>query len=729
MATETRQFQIEGMVCASCVARVEGALKRVPGVETAEVNLATERAVVAYDPMQADVAQMIEAVEIAGFTASEAVETQAQEREEEHFRRKQAELALLRRRLIVSLALSVPVVAVSMLWMHGRPFWVDVGLLLLTAPVQFWAGWIFYTGAWKTLRHGSADMNVLVVLGTTVTFVYSALATFWLGGHVYYETAATIITLILLGRYLEGRARGRASDAIRRLLSLAPPTARVQRNGEEIEIPARDLRVGDLVAVRPGERIAADGVIVEGRSSVDESMLTGESLPVAKAEGDPVIGATINRTGAFVFRVTRVGADTALAQIVQMVERAQGSKAPVQRLADRVAAVFVPIVLLISLGTFLVWKLVLGAPLTDALMPVVAVLVIACPCALGLATPTAIMAGTGRGAELGILIKDGAALEHAGALSAVLLDKTGTITRGEPQVTDVVPLNGLSDGELLRIAAAAESGSEHPIGEAIVRAARERAPEVSAPLPVRHFEALSGQGVFAEVGERRVLIGTPRLMEERRIALSAQAQAALEDLEAAGKTAMAVAVENEAAGLIAVADTVAPNSREAVRQLQALGLRVVMVTGDNRRTAEAIAREVGIETVEAQVLPGEKAALVARYQREGHRVAMVGDGINDAPALAQADLGIAIGSGTDIAIETAGVTLLRSDLRGVPQAIALARATLRTIRQNLFWAFLYNVVMIPMAAAGRLDPMLAAAAMALSSVSVVSNSLRLKRFR
>jgi Cu+-exporting ATPase len=734
MPKATKELNIKGMFCASCVARVEAGLKRVPGVEAANVNLATERASIAYDPAQAGLAQMVEAVEIAGYEASEAV----RQEEEERFREKEARLASLRFRMLFALAFTIPIVVLSMAWMR-RPQWADLLLMLLTAPVQFWAGWPFYVGAWKMVRHGSADMNVLVALGTSVAFFYSAFAALWpvhhYMSHVYFETAATIVTLILVGRYLEGRARGRASDAIRRLLSLAPKTARVRRDGQEVEIPTADIRAGDEVAVRPGERIATDGEVIEGRSAVDESMLTGESLPVEKGPGDAVIGATINKTGAFVFRATRVGADTALAQIVQMVERAQGSKAPVQRLADRVAAVFVPAVLLVALSTFLVWHFALGAPLTQAILPTVAVLVIACPCAMGLATPTAIMVGTGRGAEMGILIKDGAALERAGALTTVLLDKTGTITRGEPALTDVTGVGRRALGvgsdqpdgwdALLSLAASVESGSEHPIGAAIVRAAKEKGLPLSA---ARDFEALSGQGVRATVDGQLVLIGTARLMAERGIPLNG-AEADLARLEGEGKTALVAAVDGQAAGLLAVADTVAPHSAEAVAQLAAMGMEVVMVTGDNRRTAEAIARSVGIENAAAQVLPGDKAGLVEKFQQGGSVVAMVGDGINDAPALAQADLGIAIGSGTDIAIEAADITLLRADLRGVPQAIALSRATLRTIRQNLFWAFIYNIIGIPLAAMGRLEPMLAAAAMAFSSVSVVTNSLRLRRFR
>jgi Cu+-exporting ATPase len=729
MARATKELNIKGMFCASCVIRVENALKRVAGVEEASVNLATERATVNYDPAKAQLAQMLEAVDIAGYEAGESAEA-SQQREETHQLEKEAYLSNLRLRVTVAVALTVPAVLISMLWMH-RPQWADLLLALMVAPVQFWAGWPFYVATWKVVKHGSADMNVLVALGTSVAYGYSLFATLWpmeghhYQSHVYFETAATIVTLILIGRYLEGRARGRASDAIRRLISLAPKTAHVRRGGNEMEIPTSDILVGDFVVVRPGERVATDGVITEGASAVDEAMLTGESLPVEKAPGNGVIGATINKTGTFVFRATRVGADTALSQIVKMVERAQGSKAPVQKLADRVAGVFVPIVLVIAIGTFLVWKFALGATVAQSMLPMVAVLVIACPCAMGLATPTAIMVGTGRGAELGILIKDGTTLEQAGAITTVLLDKTGTLTRGEPSVTDCIPFEGFSREEFLSLAASAEHGSEHPVGKAVVREAKKAGVELK---PATGFEAVAGLGVRAQSDGQGILIGTERLFEKEGIPIDEPTTKTVQELETAGKTVLLVALENKIVGAIAVADTVAIHSREAVRQLTEMGLEAVMVTGDNPRTAEAIAAEVGIKNVAAQVLPGDKATLVEKFQSTGSVVAMVGDGINDAPALAQADLGIAMGSGTDIAIEAADITLLRADLRGVPQAIKLSRATLRTIKQNLFWAFIYNLIGIPLAAMGRLDPMFAAAAMALSSVSVVSNSLRLRRF-
>ncbi len=722
MPDETCMLDVKGMFCAACVSRVEGALRKAPGVLQADVSLAAERATIRFDGARTDAAALIEAIEIAGYDAAVAAPPEEDRREAE---REQA-LGELRLRLAAAIALTAPILVVSMVWMHHRPWWMEIALAVLATPVQFWAGAPFYAGAWRMVRHGSADMNVLVVLGTSVAYLYSLAATFWLHGPVYYESAVTIVTLVLLGRYLERRARSRASDAIRKLMALAPPTARVMRDGAEVEIATADVAVGDEVVVRPGERIPTDGAVVRGASAVDESMLTGESLPVDKSVGDRVAGGTINRSGLLVFRADRVGADTALSLIVRAVERAQGSKAPVQRLADRVAARFVPAVLGVALLTFLVWKAFLGVPLTDAILPTVAVLVIACPCAMGLATPTAVMVAAGRGAEMGVLIRDGEVLERTGAVTAVLLDKTGTVTLGKPRVTDAVPFEPATEAELLRWAGSAESGSEHPIARAIVEAARERRIEVDAP---RTLEAQAGFGVVADVGGTWVTLGTGALLERRGIAAPPRSGEAIAALEADGKTAVLVAVGDNVAGVIAVADTMAPNSREAVELLHGCGVDTVLVTGDNARVAEAIARQAGIRQVRAGVLPEGKSDQVGELQRQGRVVAMVGDGINDAPALAQADVGIAMGLGTDIAMEAAGITLLRSDLRGVPYAIGLARRTLRTIRQNLFWAFAYNVIGIPVAACGRLNPMIAAAAMSLSSVFVVTNSLRLKRFK
>jgi len=598
----------------------------------------------------------------------------------------------------------------------------------LATPVQFIAGYQFYLGAYKALRHGSANMDVLVVMGTSAAYFYSVGTTFFFRGEVYYETSAIIITLILLGRLLESAAKGRTSEAIKKLMGLAARTARVIRDGQEVDIPVEDVQVGDVVLVRPGEKLPVDGVILEGISSVDESMLTGESIPVDKQAGDEVIGGTINKHGMLKFTATRVGSDTALAQIIKIVEEAQGSKAPIQRLADVISAYFVPVVVGIASVTFLIWYFIVDpGNLARALICFTAVLVIACPCALGLATPTSIMVGTGRGAEYGILIKGGEYLEKAHAINTVVLDKTGTITRGEPSLTDIVAVSGVIDrNELLQLVASAERSSEHPLAEAIVQGAQERG---LALLDTTSFEALPGYGITAVVNGRALLIGTRRLMSERNVA-AGDLEQAMDELEMSGKTAMLVAVDSQAAGVVAVADTVKEGSAEAIRVLQAMGVQTVMITGDNRRTAEAIARQVGIapDQVLAEVLPQDKAQQVSKLIEQGRVVGMVGDGINDAPALATADVGFAIGTGTDVAMEAADITLMRGDLRGVAASISLSRGTMRNIKQNLFWALVYNSLGIPIAAAGFLSPVLAGAAMAFSSVSVVSNALRLKRF-
>jgi Cu+-exporting ATPase len=641
-------------------------------------------------------------------------------------------------------------------WSHGA--WFSWLLMVLATPVQLYVGWDFYVGGWKALRNGTANMDVLVALGSSAAYFYSVpvlvaltMGSTALGEHVYFETAAVILTLIKLGKLLEARAKGETGEAIRRLMGLRPRTARVARGGSEVEVHVDDVQVDDIVVVRPGETVPVDGVVVSGRSAVDESMLTGESLPVDKEPGNLVVGASINREGMIRVQATRVGAGTALARIIRMVQDAQGSKAPIQRLADRVAGVFVPVVLLVALGTLLVWWLAVGAGFTPALVRTVAVLVIACPCALGLATPTAIMVATGKGAEEGILFKSSEALERAHALEVVVLDKTGTLTRGEPVVHQVVarvaarvpgsPEGGVEEtpeGWLLHLAGSAERGSEHPLGQAVVRAAVERGLALEEPA---RFEAVAGGGVLAHVSGHEVRVGTRRFLSAGGVSTDAFAPDA-QHIEERAQSALWVAVDGEAVGLLAVADQVKDGSREAVRSLHALGLRVVMLTGDNVRTAEAIAREVGITELRAEVLPAQKADAVRALQEStAGLVAMVGDGINDAPALAQADVGIAIGTGTDVAMETADVTLMRGDLRAVPRAIHLSRATLRTIKQNLFWAFAYNVVLIPVAAGAlyplrflpmfvrSLHPILAALAMAFSSVSVVGNSLRLRRRR
>jgi len=736
----TVQIPVRGMSCASCVEKVERALRGVDGVLTASVNLALERATVQM-LATAPVADLRRAVRDAGYEPLE-VEGEAADDYEREARRR--EIATLRRKLIVSALLSLPILWGSLAHMGLRGIWAPEILMnwyvqvLLATPVQFWAGWQFYRGAWAMARRRTTDMNTLIAVGTSAAYGYSLVATFFpqaftAGGlepQVFYETSAIIIVLILMGRFLEARAKGQTSEAIRKLVGLQVKTARVVRDGRETAVPVDEVEVGDLVVVRPGEKVPVDGVIVEGRSALDESMLTGESLPVEKGPGDPVIGATLNTTGAFTFRATKVGRDTALAQIIRLVQEAQGSKAPIQRLADRVASYFVPAVMGLAAVTFLVWLVFGPAPsLTYALVTFVAVLIIACPCALGLATPTAIMVGTGRGAEQGVLIKSGEALETAHRIDTVVLDKTGTLTRGKPSVTDVIPLNGSDAPRLLRLAAAAEWGSEHPLGEAIVRHASDAG--VDLPRPER-FDAIPGRGIEAVVGGQRVLVGTPQLLADRGVPLDGAEETGLR-LARQGKTPLYVAVGGAVAGIVAVADTLKPHSKEVVHALRRMGLDVVMLTGDNAVTARAIASAAGIDQFLAEVLPQHKADEIKQLQAAGRRVAMVGDGINDAPALAQADLGVAIGAGTDVAIESADIVLIGGDLRGILTAIALSKQTMRTIKENLFWAFAYNVVLIPLAAGALypffgilLNPMLAALAMAFSSVSVVANSLRLR---
>jgi P-type Cu+ transporter len=743
---------VSGMTCAACARRVEKALSGTAGVRAANVNLAAEKATVEYDPGSVGTEDLTRAVEGAGYGV-----VQEEERvEATHVR----EYERLRNRFLVAAVLTGFILVGSLPHMLGLMLpipvgWLNLGLLLLATPVQFWAGWRFYRGAWSSLRHASADMNTLVAVGTSAAYLYSVVATlapqlFAAGrADVYFDTSALIITLILLGRLLEARARGRTSEAIKRLAGLQAKTARVVRGqgpGEEVDIPVEDVRVGDVIVVRPGEKVPVDGRVLAGESAVDEAMITGEAIPVVKRAGDEVIGATMNTTGSFRFQATRIGEDTALNQIIRMVEEAQGSKAPIQRLADRISGVFVPVVMAIATITFFVWFIFGPAPaLTFALLNFVAVLIIACPCAMGLATPTSIMVGTGKGAESGILIKGGEALENGHKLTTVVLDKTGTLTRGAPELTDVVPQDSIPEGELLRLAASAERGSEHPLGEAIVRGAKGRG---LALAEAEEFRAVSGGGVRARVEGHTVLIGNERFLREAGTNEDGL-KPRLKELSSAGKTPMLVVVDGKPAGLVAVADPVKEESREAVDRLHALRLEVAMITGDNKRTAEAIARELGIDRVLAEVLPQDKANEVKRLQAEGERVGMVGDGINDAPALAQANVGIAIGTGADVAMEAADLTLISGDVRGVAGAISLSKATVRNIKQNLFWAFAYNVALIPVAAGvmyplfaggtvpealrpflgeyGFLNPVLAAAAMALSSVTVVSNALRLRR--
>ena len=747
--TANLELPISGMTCANCANTIQRRLNKTDGVLEASVNYANEKAVIRYVPGAVTRSELVAAVRKAGYDVIEAADDADLEDAEAAAR--DAEIRHQTRRFVVGLLFTLPLFLFSMSrdlglighWAHAA--WVNWLFLVLATPVQFYVGWDYYVGAYKSLRNGSANMDVLVAMGSSVAYFYSIAVlialTFGstvLGEHVYFETSAMIITLIVLGKLLEARAKGRTSEAIKKLMGLRAKTARVVRQDALVDIPIEEVVRGDIVVVRPGEKIPVDGLVVDGHSSVDESMITGESLPVGKTTGDEVIGATLNKQGLLHIEATRVGRESALAQIIKLVEQAQGSRAPIQRLVDQVSAYFVPFVIATALLTFVIWLLA-GQGLTAALVRMTAVLVIACPCAMGLATPTSIMVGIGKGAENGILFKSSAALEQAHKIKAVVLDKTGTITRGAPAVTDVVTsaASPVSETELLRLAASAERGSEHPLGEAIVQAAQEKGLALSAPAG---FESIAGHGIVATVDGHRVLLGNLRLMQREAVNLNGL-EAKVERLYQEAKTAMWLAVDGQASGLIGVADTIKEGSKEAVAALHKLGLTVVMMTGDNPATAQAIAAEVGIDRVFAEVLPGDKAANVAKLQAEGLVVAMVGDGINDAPALAQADVGIAIGTGTDVAMETADVTLMRGDLRSVPQAIHLSQATMHNIKENLVWAFGYNVALIPIAAGilapfewapnflRQLHPILAAGAMAFSSISVVSNALRLRRVK
>ena len=747
VATKKSIYPVGGMTCASCVAHVEDALKDVPGVISTVVNLGSEKATVEYIEGTAW-AEMKKAVEDAGYELGKEIEGL-----EDVSETSQREVRKVRNRFIVAAILTVPIVVMML-----TPMFTGMNFLLwaLATPVQFWAGWRFYKGAWGALKHHTTDMNTLIAVGSSAAYIYSVIATVFPGvftsngikANVYFDTSAAIITLILLGRYLEARAKGQTSEAIKKLIGLQPKTAVVFRGGEEKQIPIEEVVTGDLIQVKPGERVPVDGIVREGYSSLDESMITGESIPVEKKSGDEVIGATINKTGSFKFEATKIGKDTTLARIVRLVEEAQGSKAPVQKLADVIASYFVPIVIGIAVVTFLVWFFAGPSPhLTYAFLNFVAVLGIACPCALGLATPTAIIVGTGKGAEQGILIRSADSLERAHKINAVLLDKTGTLTMGKPEVTDIIAAAGYTKDEIIRLAASAEKNSEHSLAEAIVKTASEKKLALSA---ASEFNAMPGLGIEAVVDGKQIVLGNLKLIEERKLILDDLVFKANE-LVSAGKTVMFLSVDGQGAGLIALADTIKPEAQKVVHQLHKMGIEVAMVTGDNQRTAEAIARQAGIDRVFAEVLPEHKADEVKKLQSEGKIVAMVGDGINDAPALAQADVGIAIGTGTDVAMETGDITLIRGELHGIVTAISLSKRTMRTIRQNLFWAFAYNVILIPVAAGvlyfafkngtvpsglkfalgdrGFLNPILAAAAMALSSITVVTNSLRLRSFK
>lgn len=735
---------IQGMTCASCVNKVQKALSSLKGVTQASVNFATERASVEYIPGEVTIGDLKKAVEEAGYQVLEVKEEDIVEKERVA---READLLKLKMKLITGAVLLAPILVL----MYGAPLlerWFGLSRqtnfflqFLLATPVQFWAGQQFYVGFWKAAKHKTSDMNTLIAIGTSAAYLYSLIITFFphlfmvkgMMIDVYFDTSAAIIVLILLGRFLEARARGKTSEAIKKLIGLQPKIARVIRNGNEIDIPVEQVMTGDLVIVRPGEKIPVDGVVREGYSSVDESMVTGESLPAEKKVGDTVIGATINKTGIFKFETTKVGKDTVLAQIIRLVQEAQGSKPPIARMVDVIASYFVPVVISIAILTFIIWYFFGPHPaLTYAFLNFVSVLIIACPCALGLATPTSVMVGTGKGAENGILIRGAEALETAHQLNTIVLDKTGTLTRGEPSVTDIVESGEWKKKEILTLAASAERGSEHPLGEAIVRRAKEE--NLNLPDP-KDFQAIPGLGIEATIDSKKILLGNLKLMEERKVRLNGLLAKA-EDLSNEGKTPMFLATGEEAMGIIAVADTLKENSKAAVDFLHRMGLEVAMITGDNQRTAKAIARQIGIDRVLAEVLPAMKAEEVKRLQSEGKKVAMVGDGINDAPALAQADVGIAIGTGTDVAMESSDITLIGGDLRGIVTAIALSKATIRNIKQNLFWAFAYNTILIPVAAGVLfpffgilLYPIFAAGAMAFSSVTVVSNALRLRKFK
>lgn len=742
VGTTSFELPIQGIVCASCVQKIEKALLATRGVVKAVVNLATGKVRGEYLPFETNLREIKRAIESTGYKVLEGVESGEGEDVERIIRER--EYKKLKRKFNAGAILSLVIFLGSM--PHWFPWIPNIlnnffVLWILSTPVQFVIGWQFYRGAWGAFRHRNADMNTLIAVGTSAAYFYSLAATLFpsffhqagIEPAVYFDTSSLIITLIIFGRLLEARAKGRTSEAIKKLMGLEPKKARVVRENQEIDIPVEEVLVGDSVVVRPGEKIPVDGIVVEGRSSVDESMITGESMPVEKKPGDEVIGATINKTGSFRFRATKVGKDTALAQIIKLVQDAQGSKAPIQRLADTISGYFVPVVISIAIATFIIWFNLGPLPsLTFALLNFVAVMIIACPCALGLATPTAVMVGTGKGAENGILIKGGESLETAHKVNTIIFDKTGTLTKGEPEVTDIIGLNSFSQDEVLKYAACAERLSEHPLAEAILKKALERKFELEDP---KDFRAIEGFGIEAKVNDKNILLGKAKLLEERKIDIGGLERKAKE-LALDGKTPVYLSVDSKARGLIAIADTLKESSSHAVLRLKKLGLEIIMLTGDDRRTAEAIAKKAGIEKVVSEVLPEDKVLEIKKLQAMGKRVAMVGDGINDAPALAQADLGISIGTGTDVAMEASDITLIKGDLSGVVSAIELSKRTIRVIKQNLFWAFFYNTAGIPIAAGILypffkilLNPIIASIAMAFSSVSVVSNSLRLRRMK